>query len=483
MTDSGSGWRWVVLIACFVSAICISIFYYAFGTFVLYWIDEFSATTASVAAVSSSGAAIASIASPVGCFCVEKLGYRWTHVIGGILMMTAFTTSSFAQTLSQLFFTYSILGGLGCCFCITSYINAVVDHFRDQKALGFGLITSAFGIASFVFPLYFEALIGQYSWRGVMLITSGFFGNMIVGGLLLYPVDAYPSLPSFSCRKQKQIDTITTPSSLILEDNNTYKDGQQTSITSILLANESRSTIPIDAMSHKHTNGIFNADQSQAIQDNKKNCCDLTNVDEKLSYYHVTKILICSWSFYLMVIHNTLLYVGIFVVLSLTTARASYDLNLTEEQAAQIVSTFGISAIFRILYGLLSRWKVVKTYNVYFSCFSFAGVLTLLSVFAKSFPMQIVYGLCWGAMLAGLTHYPVVVYEIFGSDFFNIAYGYLEVMHGIGAVTGPIIGGILFDVTGSSVWTFIFAGSSLLVGSFILPIGLWLTGQIKLLNF
>ncbi|XP_039260995.2 monocarboxylate transporter 12-like isoform X1 [Styela clava] len=482
MTDSGSRWRWVVLIACFVSAICISIFYYAFGTFVLYWIDEFSATTASVAAVSSAGPAIASIASPFGCFCVEKLGYRWTHVIGGIMMMTAFATSSFAQTLSQLFFTYSILGGLGFCFCLTSYINAVIEHFLDEKALAFGLISSAFGIASFVFPLYFEALIEPYSWRGVMLITSGFFGNMIVSGLLFYPVDASPPLPSFSCRKQKQIDTRTSPSSLILEGSNIYKDGLQTSITSILLANESRST-SIDATRRKHTDDILNNDQSQAIKNNKNDCSDLTHVDKKLSYFQVTKILASSWSFYLVVIHNTVLYMGIFIVLSLTTARASYDLNLTEEQAAQIVSTFGINAIFRILYGLLSRWKVVKTYNVYFSCFSLAGVLTLLSVFAKSFTMQIVYGLCWGAMLAGLTHYPVVVYEIFGSEFFNIAFGYLEVMHGIGVITGTIIGGILFDVTGSSVSTFIFAGLSLLVGSFIMPIGLWLTGQIKLLDF
>ncbi|XP_039260997.2 monocarboxylate transporter 12-like isoform X2 [Styela clava] len=422
------------------------------------------------------------IRGPFGCFCVEKLGYRWTHVIGGIMMMTAFATSSFAQTLSQLFFTYSILGGLGFCFCLTSYINAVIEHFLDEKALAFGLISSAFGIASFVFPLYFEALIEPYSWRGVMLITSGFFGNMIVSGLLFYPVDASPPLPSFSCRKQKQIDTRTSPSSLILEGSNIYKDGLQTSITSILLANESRST-SIDATRRKHTDDILNNDQSQAIKNNKNDCSDLTHVDKKLSYFQVTKILASSWSFYLVVIHNTVLYMGIFIVLSLTTARASYDLNLTEEQAAQIVSTFGINAIFRILYGLLSRWKVVKTYNVYFSCFSLAGVLTLLSVFAKSFTMQIVYGLCWGAMLAGLTHYPVVVYEIFGSEFFNIAFGYLEVMHGIGVITGTIIGGILFDVTGSSVSTFIFAGLSLLVGSFIMPIGLWLTGQIKLLDF
>nr|XP_039260993.1 monocarboxylate transporter 9-like [Styela clava] len=484
MTETNSQWRWVVLVACFISTVGNSVFFYAFGTFVLYWIDAFSATTASVAAVASSGSAIAAMACPFGCFIVDKWGYRWTHVLGGIMMMMSFAASSLAQTLSQLFFTYSALGGLGCCFCMVSYVNAVSEHFHDQRPLAFALVTSAYGLGSFIFPLYFEMLIAEYNWRGAMLITSGFFGNMIACGLLLYPVRASPPFPILRCWKLKSKNSNTQRKSLapLISEHGTdcYEAKITSSEDNISFGGNVQPNEKL-VITSKDENDNFNFDKASSEKLSDDECYELGK--NELTFFQIAKILFSGCTFYIVIAHNTILYMGYFIVLGLTTARASYDLNFTEEQAAQVVSTFGINAIFRILLGLLSKWKFVKSYYVYFSCFAIAGVLTLLSVFAKSFAMQIAYGVCCGALFAAITHYQVLVHEIYGAKFFNVAFGFLELMHGVGIVTGPIIGGILIDVTGSSVWTFIFAGSTILLATFLLPIGFALTGQIKKLNF
>ncbi|XP_039255676.1 monocarboxylate transporter 5-like isoform X1 [Styela clava] len=514
-------WRWVVLIACFFSTMANSTVFFAFGTFVLPWKDEFSASGAAIATVTSCGAALSSIGCPLGSFFVEKSGYRWTHVIGGVMMMISFICSAHVTTLLQMFFAYSILGGFGSSLCHVSYVNAVSEHFTDHQGLAFAIVTSGYGVGGLIFPLLFEVLIVKYTWRGAMIVVAGIFGNLLVCGLLLYPASATPPFPKSYFFDKK--DKISDASNTSIEYSTACKE--ESSCSEMPNANPS---IEVESNTHniiqEHVSHPTNA-ESQQDEQIKESMCEETgdndnaklsnnvayfdkNVEHihsdtteistlvnivaekyeadfstKMSFLQISKTLLSLWSFYIMVLHNVTLYMGYYLVLGLTPLRASYDLDMSIEQASQLVAAFGINSLSRIFIGIIAEMKLIKCSVVYLSCFATAGALALFSLLAKTFTLQLIYCLLSASLFASLSHYHLLVYEVYDRQLFNTAFGYLEFMHGVGIASGPIIGGLLFDMSGSCVYSFAFAGISILFAVSILPIGLGITGQIKKLNF
>ena len=55
-----------------------------------------------------------------------------------------------------------------------------------------------------------------------------------------------------------------------------------------------------------------------------------------------------------------------------------------------------------------------------------------------------------------------------GSQLVDTAYGYLEVMNGIGGLVGPFVGGLIYDVTKSFRYSFMMSGITLLVGTVVI---------------
>ncbi|XP_077975407.1 uncharacterized protein LOC120332491 isoform X2 [Styela clava] len=421
-------WRWVVLIACFFSTMANSTVFFAFGTFVLPWKDEFSASGAAIATVTSCGAALSSIGCPLGSFFVEKSGYRWTHVIGGVMMMISFICSAHVTTLLQMFFAYSILGDK-----ISDASNTSIEYSTACKE---------------------ESSCSEMPNANPSIEVESNTHN-IIQEHVSHPTNAESQqdeqIKESMCEETGDNDNAKLSNNVAYFDKNVEHIHSDTTEISTL----------VNIVAEK-----YEADFST-----------------KMSFLQISKTLLSLWSFYIMVLHNVTLYMGYYLVLGLTPLRASYDLDMSIEQASQLVAAFGINSLSRIFIGIIAEMKLIKCSVVYLSCFATAGALALFSLLAKTFTLQLIYCLLSASLFASLSHYHLLVYEVYDRQLFNTAFGYLEFMHGVGIASGPIIGGLLFDMSGSCVYSFAFAGISILFAVSILPIGLGITGQIKKLNF
>ncbi|CAH1784631.1 unnamed protein product, partial [Owenia fusiformis] len=87
----------------------------------------------------------------------------------------------------HLYITFGIItgGGLGIVFVpVTTIIN---EYFTTKRTLAFGIVTSGFGVGTFLYPPLIDVLNKEYGWRGALLILSGIGLNICVCGALMHP--------------------------------------------------------------------------------------------------------------------------------------------------------------------------------------------------------------------------------------------------------------------------------------------------------
>ena len=134
--------------------------------------------------------------------------------------------------------------------------------------------------------------------------------------------------------------------------------------------------------------------------------------------------------------------------------------NTGVASAPWLVSVIGLSGIFgRIGSGLLCNLLDVKrfwTYNIATAISGVAiGALPLLLNFKYFALLCAVYGVCFGTQCGVLA---VTITELFSLSKLSMAYGYIMVSHGLGALCGPPLGGLIFEATHSYAVVFYFAG-------------------------
>jgi OFA family oxalate/formate antiporter-like MFS transporter len=61
--------------------------------------------------------------------------------------------------------------------------------------------------------------------------------------------------------------------------------------------------------------------------------------------------------------------------------------------------------------------------------------------------------------------FPSAIADYFGSKNLGVNYGFLFTSYGVGGIFGPILGGMIFDKTGSYLWAFVPSGILCLIAA------------------
>ena len=102
--------------------------------------------------------------------------------------------SAFVPDIYYLYFTYSILGGLGRAFTYSPGLVIVGEYFNNRRGLAVGLATSGVGLGSFTFPPIIEMMFNEYGFSGTFLILSAVTANFFVCGALFRPLELHRQL-------------------------------------------------------------------------------------------------------------------------------------------------------------------------------------------------------------------------------------------------------------------------------------------------
>ena len=85
---------------------------------------------------------------------VTRFGCRNTTLIGGAFCVVSLIASSFVENMLVLFFTYSLLFGLGSSCTFSAGLVVISQFFKKRQSLATGVLTAGHGEGSLLWALH-----------------------------------------------------------------------------------------------------------------------------------------------------------------------------------------------------------------------------------------------------------------------------------------------------------------------------------------
>lgn len=181
------GWGWVVAAGCFCITTLTSMIGPCFGVLFsrfLLSLNTSSTTTAWIFNI------FLSLWNGTGLFVrplIEELGWRPIAIAGALVNVMAFITTAFASSAQFLYFTFSLLSGIGggtigyICFTILPHF------FYKHRGVANAIMMGGICMGQFVGPPFLRYLQDEYGFKGSSLITGAIMLNAIAGAAVFQP--------------------------------------------------------------------------------------------------------------------------------------------------------------------------------------------------------------------------------------------------------------------------------------------------------
>uniref|UniRef100_A0A8B9SYS4 Major facilitator superfamily (MFS) profile domain-containing protein n=1 Tax=Anas platyrhynchos TaxID=8839 RepID=A0A8B9SYS4_ANAPL len=178
------GYGWVVVVSAFMVMGLTAAVLKTFGLFFVEIQEHFDELASTISWITSVTIATFHLGAPVASSLCVKYSHRAVLVTGGLLAFSGMNTS----TVSNWCYLYWCFSGLGISFSWTPAISIVSHYFSKRRALANAIASAGECAFAFTFGPLFQWLIGQYGWKGALLIIGGIQLNICVCGVLMRPL-------------------------------------------------------------------------------------------------------------------------------------------------------------------------------------------------------------------------------------------------------------------------------------------------------
>ena len=305
---------------------------------------------------------------------------------------------------------FTCFSGIGVSFIFIPAAVVCSTYFDKLRPLALGIGTSGVGLFCLVIPPLLRMAITHYGWRNAMILMSALCIQSCLFSYLLLPVEYWQKPPRTT---PPQVKTLTE-----------ILDSQNLDVTT--------------------------------LQSEKSHLEKIANYLNSTFDFE----LLFDVKFFIFFINNVLWNVSSLIMLVMVTDFATVS-RMTSSRGPWLVSIIGLSGLVgRSGAGAVSNLPSVNrfwVYNIATAVSAFAiGGLPLHLNFGYFAVLCALYGLCFGAQCGVLAE---TINELFGVRKLSMAYGYIMVAHGLGALCGPPLGGLLFEKTHGYAVPFYFAGA------------------------
>ena len=149
MSES-SNKRWIVLIASMLCNLCIGSAY-AWSVFAKPLVQQFGWAPAQAAWAFTISLSLVPFAMIVAGRIQDKQGPKAVIFVGGLIFGLGIFLAGYTNSLTTLYLTYGILGGIGIGAIYGCTVPNTVKWFPDKRGLAGGLIAAGFGSGAVVF--------------------------------------------------------------------------------------------------------------------------------------------------------------------------------------------------------------------------------------------------------------------------------------------------------------------------------------------
>ncbi len=174
-----SGTRWIQLLLGLVCMIVISSPQYVWTLFTQPLMASLHASLAEIQITFSILIVVQTFLAPCQGFLVDRFGPRLLLSLGGALTGLSWVLAARAASLTGLYLTYGLLGGIGTGIVYVGVIGHMVQWFPDRRGFATGIVAAGYGIGAILttFPISESMKDASYQQAlvrfGVIFIAVG----------------------------------------------------------------------------------------------------------------------------------------------------------------------------------------------------------------------------------------------------------------------------------------------------------------------
>ncbi|KAM6050844.1 PREDICTED: monocarboxylate transporter 6 [Chlamydotis macqueenii] len=400
------GWAWVVLVAAVLLQGLTLGFSACIGVFFTDLQREFQASNSKTSWFPSIMVAVLHGGGPLCSILVKRFGCRFAVMLGGLLSGVGMVSSSFCQSISQLYLTAGLITGLGSCFSFQAGVTVLGYYFVRWRTLANAMASTGVSLGFTLWPLLSQYLLDEMGWRNTFLIFGGILLNCCVCGAIMRPVQL--------------------ASGALLQ---TPKPGEEPGKK---------------AEEAQRSNGASSPHPKLKQQPRRTTCFQM------LQKYLAFDIFCQNKGYQIYTIGVTWMMMG-FALPHVYLVPYAIQNGVEERRAALLISVIGLINIFvRPLTGLLSGHRVFTGRRIYL--FSLAvllcGLSNFICVISAEFSVLIIYCVILSIAMSGIGALTFqVLMDVVDMDRFSSALGLFTILESITLLIGPPLTGLLVDIT------------------------------------
>ncbi len=185
------GW-WIVGASFLVLLITVGVGLYAPPVFLVPLQNHFGWSRAAIAGGGALGALTAGIMGPLVGVCIDRYGARRVMTVGALVMASGFGLMSMMQSLWQLY-ALSVIGAIGIsCVAWIPNQTLISNWFTRKRGMAMGITLAGIGFGGLIMPPLASILIAEVGWR-VAYAVLGSLVLLIVAGVTLAVVRSQPA--------------------------------------------------------------------------------------------------------------------------------------------------------------------------------------------------------------------------------------------------------------------------------------------------
>ena len=126
-------------------------------------------------------------ASPLPGYLSDRFGCRITNFIGGALCVTGLAMTSFSPSLNLMYFTHSLVFGLGVCFICSCGFLVTAQYFKEKFSMATGIVTLGASVGVLFTGPLLQVLLDSFGWRGTYRVAAAYYTIVCVLSLTYNP--------------------------------------------------------------------------------------------------------------------------------------------------------------------------------------------------------------------------------------------------------------------------------------------------------
>jgi len=101
-------------------------------------------------------------------FLSDRIGARWTCLIGSLLLVAGLVLASRARSLTEFQLAFGLLVGIATSALLAPLMACVTGWFETQRSLAVSLVSAGFGVAPLTMSPWVAWLAAAHDWRHVL---------------------------------------------------------------------------------------------------------------------------------------------------------------------------------------------------------------------------------------------------------------------------------------------------------------------------